>query len=214
MAGAKFYKIIPVNMSKEENRMVPNPEIEQTIQKLLEGNKRFCHAKQTHPNQDGERRLELGKGQKPFAVIVGCSDSRVSPEIIFDQGLGDLFIIRVAGNIVDDIALGSVEYAVEHLGTRLVVVLGHSKCGAVTATLQGGHAPGHVRSIVEAIKPSIDKAKDLPGDLTDNTIRMNARRVADEIRVSQPILAEMVASGKIAVVSAYYDLDSGEVAVL
>ena len=194
--------------------MANNSEIGQALQKLIEGNKRFSSSKQSHPNQDEGRRQELHKGQKPFAVIVGCSDSRISPEIIFDQGLGDLFVIRVAGNIVDDVALGSIEYAVDHLGTKLVVVLGHSKCGAVTATVQGGAVHGHVESIVQAIKPAIEAAKGLPGDLTDNTIKANARLVADQIQYSDPILSELARLGKIVVVSAYYNIESGEVHIL
>ena len=194
--------------------MTTNSEIGQVLQKLIEGNKRFSLSRQSHPNQSRERRQELVKGQKPFAVIVGCSDSRIPPEIIFDQGLGDLFVIRVAGNIVDDVALGSIEYAVDHLGTQLIVVLGHSKCGAVTATVQGGAVHGHVESIVEAIKPAIDVAKDLPGNLTDNTIKANARLVASQIQSSQPILSELARLDKIAVVSAYYDIENGEVHIL
>jgi carbonic anhydrase len=194
--------------------MTNNPEIGQALQKLIEGNKRFSSSKQSHPNQSRERRQELVKGQKPFAIIVGCSDSRIPPEIIFDQGLGDLFVIRVAGNIVDVVALGSIEYAVDHLGASLIVVLGHSKCGAVTATVQGGPVHGHVETIVQAIKPAIDTAKNLPGDLTDNTIKANARLVAGQIQSSQPILSEMVQLDKIAVVSAYYDIESGEVHIL
>jgi carbonic anhydrase len=194
--------------------MTNNSEIGQALQKLIEGNKRFTLSKQSHPNQNKERRQELAKGQKPFAVIVGCSDSRVPPEIIFDQGLGDLFVIRVAGNIVDDVALGSIEYAVDHLGTRLIVVLGHSKCGAVTATVQGGTPHGHVGSIMEAIKPAISAAKDLPGNLADNTIKANARLVASQIQSSQPILSELARLDKIAVVSAYYDIENGEVHTL
>lgn len=194
--------------------MTSNPEIGQALQKLIEGNKRFFTSRQSHPNQQRERRQELVNGQKPFAVIVGCSDSRIPPEIIFDQGLGDLFVIRVAGNVVDDIALGSIEYAVDHLGTKLIVVLGHSKCGAVTATVQGGEAHGHIGSIVEAIRPAIEIAKGLPGDLTDNTIKANTRLVADQIQSSGPILSELVHLGKIAVVSAYYNIESGEVHIL
>ncbi len=194
--------------------MQTDSRITQPVQKLVEGNKRFYSSKQIYPNQDLQRREELTKGQKPFAVIIGCSDSRVSPEVIFDQGLGDLFVVRVAGNIVDAVSLGSIEYAAEHLGTRLIMVLGHSKCGAVTATVQGGHAPGHIINIVDAIKPSIEKAKGRPGDLTDNTIRENARSVADQIRNSAPILSEMYKNGKIEVVSAYYDIDTGMVEIL
>lgn len=194
--------------------MTTNPEIGQALQKLIEGNKRFFTSRQSHPNQQRERRQELVKGQKPFAVIVGCSDSRIPPEIIFDQGLGDLFVVRVAGNVMDDMALASIEYAVDHLGTQLIVVLGHSKCGAVTAVVQGGAIHGYMESIAQAIRPAIDKARELPGDFTDHTIKANARLVADRIRSSDPILSEMVRLGRLAVVSAYYNIESGEVHIL
>jgi carbonic anhydrase len=187
------------------------PAIEEALTRLTEGNKRFSSGKASHPNQGIERRAEATKGQKPFAVVVGCSDSRIPPEIIFDQGIGDLFIIRVAGNVVDDIALGSIEYAAEHLGARLIVVLGHSKCGAVTATVQGGEAHGHMGSIVKAIQPAVDKAKDRPGDLTDNSIRMNVQMVVQTIADSKPVLAPMVEAGSITVIGAYYDIGSGKV---
>lgn len=194
--------------------MINDPKIGQALKELTEGNKRYFLSKQSHPHQSTERREEVAKGQKPFAVIVGCSDSRIPPEIIFDQGLGDLFVIRVAGNIVDDVALGSIEYAVSHLGSQLVVVLGHSKCGAVTATVQGGEAHGHIGHIVKAIAPAVERAKAETGDLTDNSIRANALLVADQIKSSKPILSEMIQNGKIEVVSAYYDIDSGKVTIL
>jgi carbonic anhydrase len=132
---------------------------DQALQELMNGNKRYVAAELAHPNQTAARRAEVAKGQDPFAIIVGCSDSRVPPEIIFDQGLGDLFVTRVAGNIVDDVVLGSIEYAAEHLGVPLIVVLGHKRCGAVEAAAKGGDAPVHIRSLVEAIKPAIKKAK-------------------------------------------------------
>jgi carbonic anhydrase len=187
------------------------PAIEEALTKLIAGNKRFSSGKASHPNQGTERRAEAAKGQRPFAVVVGCSDSRIPPEIIFDQGIGDLFIIRVAGNVVDDIALGSIEYAVEHLGARLIVVLGHSKCGAVTATVQGGEVHGHIGSIVKAIQPAVDKAKGRPGDLTDNSIRANVQMVVQTIVDSKPALAPLVDAGSIRVVGAYYDIGSGKV---
>jgi len=207
---------ISYDIVKNEERvfMINDSKIGQALQKLMEGNKRYLSSKQAHPNQNAARRKEVAKGQKPFAIIVGCSDSRVPPEIIFDQGLGDLFVIRVAGNIIDDVALGSIEYAAEHLGAQLVVVLGHSRCGAVTATVQGGEAHGHIANIVAAIRPAVESAKPLPGDLTDNSIRANAKLVADQIKSSQPMLSEMAPSGKIAVVSAYYDIESGGISRL
>ncbi|MBP7527266.1 MAG: carbonic anhydrase [Syntrophorhabdaceae bacterium] len=194
--------------------MMKDSGIDQALQTLLAGNRRFATMKQTHPNQDRNRRDEVRAGQKPFAVIVGCSDSRIPPEILFDQGIGDLFVIRLAGNIVDDTALGSIEYAVDHLATRLVVVLGHAKCGAVTATAKGGDAHGHIGSIVKLIAPALELAKGRPGDLVDNAIKENAKLVAAAIASSKPILQEMVQEGKIAVVPAYYDIDTGLVEVL
>lgn len=194
--------------------MVKDSGINEALQNLLDGNKRFAAMKQTHPNQDRARRDDVKGGQKPFAVVVGCSDSRIPPEILFDQGIGDLFVIRLAGNIVDDMALGSVEYAVDHLGTSLVVVLGHSKCGAVTATAKGGEAHGHIGGIVKLIAPAVNNVKNQPGDLVDNAIKENARLVTAAIASSKPVLGKMVEEGKIAVIPAYYDIDTGLVEML
>jgi carbonic anhydrase len=134
--------------------------------------------------------------------------------MIFDQGLGDLFVVRLAGNIVDNVALGSIEYAVEHLGSKLIIVLGHGKCGAVTAATQGADAPGHVGAIVKAIQPAVKKARKLPGDLVDNAIRANAALVVDKIKSSKPILAEMAEKGEIEVIGAYYNIETGAVELL
>jgi carbonic anhydrase len=194
--------------------MSENTAFKQSLKKLIDGNKRYVACKQQYPRQDARRRKEVSKGQKPFAVIVGCSDSRIPPELIFDQGLGDLFVVRLAGNIVDIFALGSIEYAVEHLGTKLVVVLGHGKCGAVTAATQSADAPAHVGAIVKAIQPAVKKARKLPGDLVDNAIRANATLVADKIKSSRPILAEMSEKGEIKVIGAYYDIETGGVELL
>lgn len=129
------------------------------MQKLIDGNKRYVEGKFIHPNQSAERRMELSKDQNPFAVILSCSDSRVPPEIIFDQGIGDLFIIRVAGNIISNEVLGSIEYAVEHLDVGLVVVLGHERCGVVSAAVAGGEVHKHISSLVEAILPAVKTAE-------------------------------------------------------
>ncbi len=213
-SGQIYYDKFKTTNIKEELLMINDSAINQALQDLIEGNKRFAAMRQTHPNQDKARRDEVKTGQKPFAVIVGCSDSRIPPEILFDQGIGDLFIIRLAGNIVDDTALGSVEYAVDHLGTPLVVVLGHSNCGAVTAVAKGAEAHGHIGSIVQRIAPVVDWARNRSGDLIDNAIRENARRVAADISSSQPILSKMVEEGKTAVVPMYYDIDTGLVELL
>ncbi|MGD9577238.1 MAG: carbonic anhydrase [Syntrophorhabdus sp.] len=194
--------------------MTETSNVRQSLKKLLDGNRRCATCKQQNPRQDAKRRKEVTKGQKPFAVIVGCSDSRIPPELIFDQGLGDLFVVRLAGNIVDALALGSIEYAVEHLGTKLVVVLGHGKCGAVTAAAQSADAPGHVSAIVKAIQPAIKKVQKMPGDLVDNAIRANTSLVVGKIKTSKPILAEMVEKGEIEVIGAYYNIETGAVEIL
>lgn len=184
------------------------------LQKLIDGNKRYVAAKLSHPNQTAERRTEVAKGQHPFAVIVGCSDSRVPPEIIFDQGIGDLFVIRVAGNIVDDVALGSIEYAVEHLAVQLIVVLGHERCGAVEATVKGGGTAGHIGSLVEAIKPAVEKVKEQPGDLVDNAIKSNVKMIVQKLKSSKPILENLVKKGTLKIVGVRYDLDDGTVEII
>ena len=154
------------------------------------------------------------KGQSPFAIVLTCSDSRVAPELFLDQGLGDLFVIRNAGNILDDLVIGSMEYAVEHLHVPLLVVVGHEKCGAVSAAVAGGEAPGHIRSVVEALEPAVEQAKNLPGDKVDNTVRANAQRVAEILTHVEPILKEAVDNGKLMVVTARYDLATGRLEIL
>jgi carbonic anhydrase len=129
------------------------------LKKLSDGNTRFVTSHMIHPNISDIRRTEVAQGQKPFAVILTCSDSRVPPEIIFDQGLGDLFVIRTAGEVVDDIAIASIEYAIEHLGVKLIVVMGHQKCGAVDAAVKGGKFTLHIDQLVEEIMPAVKKAK-------------------------------------------------------
>ena len=199
--------------AKAVDKDVLNPD--QALQRLISGNQHYASAQFTHPNQMSKRRMELCSGQHPFATIIGCSDSRVPPEIIFDQGLGDLFIIRVAGNVVDDLVLGSIEYAADHLHTPLIMVLGHEKCGAVTATVEGGEAHhGHFDAFMKAIKPAVDKVKALSGDKVDNAVRANVKRVVEQLKSSNPILAELVKEGKLKIVGARYDLDTGLVDIL
>lgn len=178
---------------------------------LKEGNRRFVEGRMIHDHQNMERLADVAKAQHPIAIILGCSDSRVAPEIIFDQGLGDLFVVRVAGNVLDDHALGSIEYAAEHLHATLIVVLGHDRCGAVQAALSGEDAPGHIQSLVEAIRPVVDIAKTEPGDLLDNAINENVRQTVQQLRSSRPILQHEIQAGHLQVVGARYLLDSGVV---
>src|SRR5213595_3217130 len=193
----------------------PSVAPSEAISKLKEGNGRYTGGNLQHPGQTAERRTELAKTQHPFATIVSCSDSRVPPEIVFDQGLGDLFIVRVAGNVINDEGLGSIEYAVDHLGTRLILVLGHQRCGAVDAARETiaakGKAPGHIQSLVTAIKPAVEAtAKD---DL-ETTIKANVKHVVDTLRASTPILKAKVDSGDVKVIGGYYSLDTGAVTFL
>jgi carbonic anhydrase len=183
------------------------------FRRLKEGNQRFVIGKENDSNYV-QRRSELANGQKPFAIVVSCSDSRVGPEVVLDQGLGDIFVVRSAGHIVDDVALGSIEYAIEHLGSTLILVLGHERCGAVASAVAGGEASGHLADVVDPIKPVVDDVKNQPGDITENSVRANVRRVVNQLKGAGPILSERIQTGKLKIVGARYDLDTGEIEVL
>ena len=187
---------------------------DEALTRLMEGNQRYVWHRVRHPDESVARRKQLETAQHPFAVILACADSRVPPELVFDQGLGDLFVVRVAGNVVDDAVLGSIEYAVEHLNTKLIMVLGHEKCGAVSAAVEGGDPPGHLKSLVQAIQPSVDATRNEPGDKIHNCVIANARRVAGQIRASEPVLKEAVQKNGLQVVAADYALDTGKVTLL
>jgi carbonic anhydrase len=193
----------------------PSKETESALDRLKEGNRRFAESKMTALRRGSDQRASVSKEQHPFAIIVGCSDSRVPPEIVFDQGLGDLFIVRVAGNVVDDPSLGSIEYAVEHLGAKLILVLGHSRCGAVDAAVKGGNPGAHVASLVEAIEPAVEVAKRKKGgNLLAEAVKANVQRVVDELKGSWPVLAPEVHENKLTVVGGVYDLETGLVEFL
>jgi len=178
------------------------------LAKLKEGNLRFASSEVSQSKPTAARRAETAQEQHPFAIILGCADSRTAPELIFDQNLGDLFVIRTAGNLVDDHALGSIEYAVAHLGARLVVVLGHQRCGAVKAALESDHAPGHIESLVRDIQPAVKAAKGKPGDALSATVTENAREVAAQIK-AKAALGDL--AKEVRIVSAVYDLDTGKI---
>jgi carbonic anhydrase len=184
---------------------------DEALKRLTEGNKRYVVGKFIRPHQTSVRRAELIEGQHPFAIVLGCSDSRIPVELVFDQGVGDLFVVRVAGNIADDVSLASIEYAAAHLHTPLVVVMGHGNCGAVAATASGGELEGHLPVIATAIRPAVDKVKTQQGDLVNNAARANAVMVAEKLKSSKPVLSELVRSGKLTVVAAFYDIKSGKV---
>jgi len=184
-------------------------DAETALKKLVEGNGRFVKNMMSHHHRMHERRMEVARGQNPFAVVVGCSDSRVPPEIVFDQGIGDIFVVRTAGNVVDEVALGSIQYAVEHLHVRLVVVLGHKRCGAVDACVKDMNAQGELKKVMDAIGPAVEKARGQGGDMIENAVRENVRSTMIKIRKSLPS-----APRECRVVGALYDLDHGTVSLL
>jgi carbonic anhydrase len=183
----------------------------EAVTRLTEGNKRFVEGKSVRPRQDLNRIKEVAAGQKPFAIIVGCSDSRVPNEIIFDQGLGDLFIVRTAGQVSAAASWGSMEFAEEVLGAKLIVVLGHTKCGAVAAAVSVPEVPGHIVTLINAIKPAVARAKGQPGDLVENSIKENVRMEVNQLRELEPVLAKRIRDGSIKIVGGVYNLETGAV---
>ena len=193
---------------------------DEALARLQEGNAAFVSDRLPPPAEHGPRRLETAKGQQPFAVLVGCSDSRVSPEILFGRGLGELFIIRNAGNTVDLTAQGSIEYAVGELGVPLILVLGHERCGAVAAAVEvverSATFPGRIGQMVEPIIPAVLKAKHAAGagmgqdELLDAAVQENVRRVVRGLSLSE-LLTERQRAGQLKIVGARYDLEDGRV---
>jgi carbonic anhydrase len=200
---------------------VNHPDIgsaDQALAELLDGNRRFVTSMRTYPDQSTRVQRELSTAQKPFAVVLTCSDSRVPPEDIFDQGLGDLFVVRLAGNIVDQAVRGSIEYAVGEFGTPLIMVLGHQNCGAVAATLKTLQPPfttpaGAVGTLVAAIAPAVESVRGRPGDLLDNAVRANASQSAAQLRATSE-LATSLDSGAVKLVVGYYSLQDGTVSII
>lgn len=190
---------------------------DQTLKKLMDGNQHFVLGQPAQKETGAVRRTELVKGQSPSAVVLTCSDSRVPPELIFDQGLGEIFVIRVAGNVTDPVALGSIEYAVEHLHVPLVIVMGHDRCGAVAATLEGGKPEGNIRAIVRKIAPAVRRAKTTgkKGDeLLEAAVIENVWNVATSLTRESKIIQKLVDEKKLKIVAAKYSLESGKVELL
>lgn len=181
---------------------------------LMEGNARYVARISQHPHQSQAYRESLETAQHPFAAILGCADSRVPPELIFDQGLGDLFVIRVAGNLVDELTMASVEYAVCGLGVQLVMVLSHSHCGAVTAAVEQKQLDGCMPSFTRAIEPAVIEARRRPGDLLENAIRVNAQRARKELLYGSSIVRNATSRQELALVVGHYDLHTGAVELL
>ncbi|MBM2617793.1 carbonic anhydrase [Actinoplanes sp. LDG1-06] len=196
----------------------PPATADEAIAELLRGNRRFVHGTTRHPHQNVAAIHRLAAAQDPFVITLGCADSRVPSEILFDQGLGDIFDNRVAGNIVDDLLLGSIEYAAEHFEPPLLLVLGHERCGAISATVDilrdGGEAPGHIAAIVEALTPIVEPVLDRPGDPVENGVRANVRAQVAALLAQSRIIREKVEAGRMGVAGARYDLDTGKVTLL
>ncbi|GAA0480998.1 carbonic anhydrase [Paractinoplanes deccanensis] len=196
----------------------PNEHERDPLERLLAGNRRFISGRARHLDQSLDRLHEVATGQHPFAVTIGCADSRVPPEVLFDQGLGDIFDNRVAGNIVDDLLLGSIEFAVEEFGSPLIVVLGHERCGAITATVDaiesGGTAPGHIGAIVDALRPIVEPLVGGPGDVVERGVRANVVAQVAALTARSELIAGHVAAGELRIVGARYDLDTGKVTLL
>lgn len=191
---------------------------DEALRRLLEGNERFIANQERHPHRGPELRLQLAEAQHPFAVILGCSDSRVAPEILFDEGLGDLFVIRNAGNIVDTTCLASVEYGVGHLEVPLVLVLGHERCGVVTAAVaiarEGREVQGHIWNLIDAVRPALEKSAEGTEDVIEQTVRAHVMIQVERLRRADPIVSRAVRAGTTRVVGARYDIDQGQVEVL
>jgi carbonic anhydrase len=181
---------------------------------LMEGNQRFVRGLLTGPHRSADRRTELAQGQRPIATILSCADSRVPAELLFDQGLGDLFNVRVAGNIVTPEVLGSLEYAVELLETPLLMVLGHERCGAVTAAVQQQTVPGHIGDFLDEIQLAVMQTKDLPGDPIDNAVIANVQIQMQQILKQSSLIRQRQTQGRVTIVGARYDLDAGMVTIL
>ena len=183
------------------------------LQKLIDGNQRFVAHHPQYPDQSELRLHEVAQAQHPFATILSCADSRVTAEIVFDQGIGDIFDVRIAGNIATHEAIGSIEYAVVLLGSPLLMVMGHERCGAVTAAVKKESLPGDISTFVKATKPALKRVKDQPGDAVENAVVANVQYQIERLKRSK-LLTKQVESGKLKIVGGRYDLDTGRVSII
>lgn len=202
------------NISSAKEKIPTTPE--ETLQLLLKGNERFSQSKSVHPDESVQRLKEVVSAQHPFAVIVSCSDSRVSPEIVFDQGVGDLFVIRTAGNIIGGLEIGSIEYAVEHLGVKLIVIMGHESCGAIKAFVEGGEAPGHIKEIIDSLglESEIKAISKLDENRLDDCVSANVLHGVKQLVSQSNIIKEKIDKGALQITGARYDLHDYKVTVL
>ncbi|MBI5834706.1 MAG: carbonic anhydrase [Armatimonadetes bacterium] len=193
----------------------PDTDVRDGLVRLKQGNARFVADHPQHPGQSASRREHLLEGQHPYAVVVACSDSRVPPELIFDAGLGELFVVRSAGEVLDAASVGSVEYAVEHLHVPTIAVLGHSECGAVKATIESlakrARPEGYVGSLIDAITPAVVRSRALQGDPLANAVQCNVSNVMAQLAASRPVLFKAIGGANVRLAGGIYDLKSGRV---
>ncbi len=213
LAGLISALIFSVNTSFAHN--IDNLSADEALKKLKQGNKRFVQLHQKHPDESGKRRKEMLKGQHPFVIILSCSDSRVPPELIFDQGLGDIFEIRNAGNVLNPHVIGSIEYAVMHCGVKLIVIMGHQDCGAINATLSGISETEYIKALEDSIQPAIEncKAKGLEIN-SDNVVKAHVMQDIEELLEQDHELVKYMKEHDVKIIPAYYHLDSGKVEFL
>jgi carbonic anhydrase len=205
--------LTPTGVAAEPTATNPDLTPDQALQKLVDGNNRFVERRRLHPNQTPERLVEVAEGQRPFAAILGCADSRVPTEVIFDQGLGDIFVVRVAGNIATTEEVASQEFGTLVLGAKVLMVLGHAGCGAVKAAITGGEFPGLIGSLVQAISPAVDASAGQSGDRLENAIKANVLLQMRRLQVS-PVISKLVEENKLTLVGGYYDLNTGKVSLI
>jgi carbonic anhydrase len=211
MATVLGTNLINAPVANAQNKDVTPDE---ALKKLMEGNDRFANQRRTNRNQTKERLAEVAESQAPFAAILGCADSRVPSEMIFDQGLGDLFVCRVAGNIATSEEIGSLEFGTMVLGAKVLLVMGHGRCGAVKATIEGGRFPGQIGRLIDGIQVGVERAKQRAGtSKLENAIKANVLYQVEKLGKST-VIGELVDKGQLKVVGAYYDLDTGKVSLL
>lgn len=212
-ASNLLWQVKQAQAAESSSSKPPSLSPDHALQKLVEGNQRFVDHQPQYPDQSEKRLQEVAQSQHPFATVLSCADSRVPVELVFDQGIGDIFDVRIAGNIATPEVIGSIEYAVALLGTPLLMVLGHERCGAVTAAVQNESLPGEISTFVKAILPAVERVKDQPGDSVDNVVAANVRYQIEKLQRS-PLLMARLQSGKLKIVGGRYDLDTGRVKII
>lgn len=207
-----LFAIIGIKTQASEVQGIPADE---ALSKLKAGNERFTSMKVKHPDENKKRREEMRKGQHPFVVILSCSDSRVPLELIFDQGLGDIFEIRNAGNVLNDHVIGSIEYAVMHCGVKLIVIMGHQDCGAIAATLSGKSETKYIKALEDSIQPAIEKCKKDNLEInSDNVVKEHVQQDIEELLTEDSELVKYMKEHDVKIVPAYYSIETGKVEFL